>query len=144
MNVVFQAYDPQTGAFASTLSDYTGDLYACRILVPWAHKISKATLMSQNTVLVGTVEIFLRFADPGSSRAGGQIGLKLENADLDSGWVLANNVNLWNFDLQDYKGAYAPPNRQYFIQATATDAADRLDEPILLLEVERVNSRGNP
>lgn len=136
--MILQAYDPQTGAFASTISPYTKDLYACRIVVPWPHKLLKATLACQNTVTEGTVEIFLRFADPGASRAGGQIGLKLENDDLDRGWVLANNYNSWDFDLQTYLGMQAPPMRQYFVQATATDAADRLDELILILDVERV------
>jgi hypothetical protein len=136
--MILQSYDPQTGAFASTLSDYTNDLYACRTVVPWPHKLVKATLTCQNTVTAGTVEIFLRFSDPGANRAGGQIGLKLENDDLDVGWALENNYSLWTFDLQAYKNSHAPANRQYFIQATATDAADRLDEPILILDVERV------
>lgn len=136
--MILQSYDPQTGPFASMLSDYVSDLYACRTIVPWSHKLMKATLACQNTVTAGAVEIYLRFTDPGASRAGGQIGLKLENDDLDVGWVLANNYNSWDFDLQSYKGFRAPAMRQYFVQATATDVKDRLDELVLLLDLERL------
>jgi hypothetical protein len=45
---------------------------------------------------------------------------------------------VWNFDLQVYRGLHAPAMRQYFIQATATKAADRLDELVLVLDWDRV------
>jgi hypothetical protein len=111
------------------------DIYACRTIVPWSHKLVAATLTCMNAVTTGTVEVMLRFTDPGSGRGGAQIGLKLENDDLDA---LANSYNRWVFDLQTYKGMAAPAYRQYFVVGTATDVADRLDELVLLLDVERV------
>lgn len=120
----------QTGAFNDG-----ADIYACRTVAPWPHKLMKAVLTCMNCVTEGAVEVTLRFVDPGSGRGGAQIGLKLENDDLDA---QENTYNRWEFDLQSYAGEPKPADRQYFVQATATDFADRLDELLLTLEVERV------
>ena len=130
--MILQSYDNQTGAFNST------DRYACRIVVPWAHKLTSAKLICLNCVLTGTVEVFLRFADHGSSRGGAQVGLKLENDDMDDLGVIANTFNKWPFDIQTYNTLTAPADRIYFIQGTATDAADRINELVLMIDVERV------
>lgn len=136
--MILQSYDNdpagidlvQTGVFEDG-----ADIYACRTVVPWSHRLVVATLTCMNAVTTGTVEVALRFTDPGSGRGGAQIGLSLENDDLDA---LANTYNKWVFDLQGYEKIVAPQDRQYFVQASATDAADRLDELVLLLDVERV------
>ena len=126
-----QAYDNQTGLVAGTD-------YACRVVVPWPNDLVKATLCCVNTVTTGTVEVFLKFVDTGGGRGGSEIGLKFENDDLDVGWTLANNFNKWDFDLGDYAHTSAPAWRQYFVVVTGTDSADRLDEMVLVLDVQRV------
>lgn len=124
-----QATDAQAAAFDSA------DLFLCRVVVPFVHKLVSAKLYTQNVVTTGTVTVSLKQTDVSDSRAGTVLGTVLNNAAL-----LANasrNTEI-PFVLTDTDVAFAPSGRQYFLVLTATNSADRVDEPVLLLEVEAV------
>lgn len=128
-NTHLQATDAQAAAFDSA------DLFLCRIVVPFAHKLVSAKLYTQNVVTTGTVTASLKQTDVGDARAGSVMGTVLNNAAL-----LANtnqNTEI-PFVLADADLGIVPSGRQYFLVLTATNSADRVDEPVLLLEVEPV------
>jgi hypothetical protein len=107
--------------------------YVCRILVPIAHKLSKARLYAQNIVTTGAVLVQLRQTDPGDGRGGALVGTKLENDDLSDVSSVSTKLD---FVLSGDDKKVAPANRQYFLVITGTDPADRVDEPTLVLEVD--------
>lgn len=128
-NQKFQAHSDQAAAFNSA------DLYLCRIVVPFAHKLVSATLFTQNVVTTGTVTASLKQTDVGDARAGAVVGTVLNNA------ALLSNVNLNTripFTLASSDTGVAPSERQYFLVLTATNSADRVDETVLMLEVEAI------
>jgi hypothetical protein len=129
--MILQSPDNRTGDFSSS------GFYSARLIVPWPHRLLTAKATSQNVVLTGTVELRLRFTDPDAGRGGAQIGVKLENDDLDDPPTQANSYSTYAFDLDGYEKLVAPGNRMYFLEATSTNAADRLDELVLMVDVER-------
>lgn len=109
--------------------------YVCRILVPIAGKLSKARMYAQNIVTTGTVLVQLRQTDPGDGRGGALVGKILENDDLSDVSSVSTKLD---FVLSAGDKMVAPANRQYFLVITGTDPADRVDEPMLVLEVDDV------
>lgn len=121
----FQSFDPQKAAFDAT------DLYTCRIVVPFAHKLVKASLYVQKVVLVGTVTAALNQTDVGDARAGSQWAI-LSGSDLSA--VTDVHTKL-DFTLISAALGVAPADRTYFLVLAATNTADRVDEPVLSIEV---------
>lgn len=123
-----QSFDPAfRGAdFSST------DRYTCRILVPFAHKLITAKLYFQKTVTTGTVTVTLKQADVGDGRGGAIVGTALNNTDL--GDVTDTNTKI-DFVLAVSDKLIAGAHRTYFLVITATNSADRVDEPMLVIEV---------
>ena len=118
-----------TAAFNST------DVLTCRITVPYAHKLEEAFLFVENTVLTGDLEIFLMRVDPNDARTAAEIGVKLENADINEGVAIsAKHVKIDILLGDDDKGV-APANRQYLLKLTSTNSADRFEEPQLMIKV---------
>lgn len=124
-----QASDAQAAAFDSA------DLYLCRIVVPFTHKLVSAKVFTQNVVTTGTVTVSLKQTDVSDARAGSALGTVLNNAALLGN--VSRNTEI-PFVLVDADLGIAPSGRQYFLVLTATNSADRVDEPILLLEVDRI------
>lgn len=122
-----QAHATTTGAFNSS------DRYCCRIVIPSTHKLTGAALQVQNVVLTGTVTVLLKQTDPGDARGGSTIDT-LAGSDFTAAASLCQKVT---FDLSSYRST-APEDRQYFLVMTATDSADRLDEPVLVLTYTEV------
>lgn len=122
-----QATDARAAAFDSA------DLYLCRIVVPFVHKLVSAKLHTQNVVTTGTVTVSLKQTDVSDARAGTVLGTVLNNAALLGN--TSRNTEI-PFVLAAVELGIAPAGRQYFLVLTATDSADRVDEPVLLLEVE--------
>lgn len=124
----FQAFDA-----AFTGSDFSGsDRYTCRVIVPFVHKLVTAKLYAQNVVTTGTVTVTLKQSDVNDGRGGAIVGTAFANADLED-WSTTNKE--FAFTLASADKATAPANRHYFLIITATNAADRVDEPLLLIEV---------
>ena len=107
--------------------------YQGRILVPIVHKLSRARFYAQNIVTTGTVEVKLQRSNRGHGRTGALVGTKLENDDL--GDVSNRNTRL-DFVLANEDKLVAPAEEQYFLVITGTDPADRVDEPMLAIEVD--------
>ena len=124
-----QATDAQAAAFNSA------DLSLCRIVVPFAHKLVSARVFTQNVVTTGTVTVSLKQTDVSDARAGSVLGTVLNNAALLGN--TSRNTEI-PFVLADAELGIVPSGRQYFLVLTATNSADRVDEPVLLLEVDRV------
>ena len=124
-----QATDAQAAAFNSA------DLFLCRIVVPFAHKLVSAKVFTQNVVTTGTVTVSLKQTDVSDARAGSVLGTVLNNAALLGN--TSRNTEI-PFVLADSELGIVPSGRQYFLVLTATNSADRVDEPVLLLEVDRV------
>jgi len=123
---VWQSYHSSTGDISSA------DVHTCRLVAPRNHVLRKATVRLHNTAQTGTLEIYLKKTDPGDARGGATVGTKLDNDDIS---VLSNTTQDFEFTLADADKALAPKGREYFVLLSSTNAADRLDEPVLLLEV---------
>jgi len=92
-------------------------------------------LLSSNVVTTGTVEVQLKKRDVNDAQGGSSVGTKLENDDLEDWSATAKK---FAYTLSDDDKAASPSLRTYFWSFTATNSADRLDEPMLLLEVEEI------
>lgn len=124
-----QSYDPQNGGIVT-------DLPTCRIHVPFAHKLISSFFTTQNVVTSsGTVTASLRQTDVGDVRAGSLVGTILENDDLENHSFVCTK---FDFVLADKDKGVAPANREYLLMLTGTNSSDRVDEPVLVIEVERV------
>lgn len=116
---------------------YRSDQYACRIIVPYLHRLVSAFMLTQNVVTTGTVTASLRQTDIGNSRGGALVGDKLENADLTPDGTVTNTSSKYEFMLGSDDKSVSPAFRQYFLILSATNDADRIGEPLLALEVEK-------
>ena len=128
MALQVQQWDNSRGTITIT------PIYVCRLVIPRAHKVLAAWVYTQNLVTTGTVEILLRKSDRLDTRGGSEIADKLENDDFtDRASINAR----YDFVLLDFaKGVAAPPERMYFLSLSGTNAADRFDEPLLVIEYE--------
>ncbi|KKN40368.1 hypothetical protein LCGC14_0734200 [marine sediment metagenome] len=124
-----QAQSNQTAAFNAS------GLRVCFVVVPFVHKLVNAWLLTSNVVTTGTVEVQLKNRDVNDAQGGSNVGTKLENDDLED-WSVTNKRFALTLSADDM--ATSPAMRTYFWSFTATNSADRLDEPILLLEVEEI------
>lgn len=129
MSTFFQSFDQQRAAINST------DLVTCRVVVPFAHKLKSATLYTHTVVTTGTVTTTLKQADDGDARAGVTVGVALDNTTLAAHGNVSKKTE---FVLKAADMGVAPAGRLYFIVASGTDAADRVDDPLLVIEVENV------
>ncbi len=117
---------------------HKSDWYAGRIIIPYPHKLVSSFMLAHTIVTTGTVEAKLRQTDIGDPRGGAQVGVKLENADLTPDGSISNIATRYDFTLADTDTGVAPAFRQYFLILSATNAADRLGEPVLGIEVEKL------
>ena len=109
-------------------------IYVCRLTVLKPHKLLRVWVYVEHVVLTGIVEILLQKADRLDGRGGSQISEKIENADMTA---RTNLRARYDFELLDLaKGIAAPPEREYFLSLSGTNAADRFDEPTLIVEYE--------
>jgi hypothetical protein len=118
------------------------DLYLCRTIVPFAHRLKNAYLVTQEVVLTGTVQVYLKQSDPGDGRGGAVVGqIKGTATDTDEALEAVTTTHTKEpFVLYPEDLGIAPAYREYFLVLTATNAADRIGEPQLLLEVESLGS----
>lgn len=122
-----QQWDKITGDITS------GPIYVCRTVISRAHKLLAARVYVQNVVLTGTVEVRLRKADRLDSRGGSEVAELIDNDELTA----RASVNArYDFVLLDFAKEAAPAERMYFLSLTGSNAADRFDEPLLVLEYE--------
>jgi len=121
-------------------SDFSGtDLYACRIIVPFAHKLLSADVYVHNLVTTGTVTLDLRRTDIGASRGGALVGTQLNNTTLAASTAAtASAFTKRSFVLGATDTTMAPEGREYFLILGSSNSADRLGEPVLLIQVEAV------
>jgi hypothetical protein len=127
MALQVQQWDKITGDLTA------GPIYVCRLTIPRSHKLLRAWVYTQNVVLTGTVEVRLRKADRMDSRGGAEIAELIDNDDLTA--RSATNAR-YDFVLLDFAKEIAPAERMYFLSLTGTNAADRFDEPLLVVEYE--------
>ena len=122
---------------ASTGDITEADVYTCRIIVPYAQKLLAADVVVHNLVTTGTVTVSLRRTDLGNSRGGALVGAQLNNTTLEASTAAtASMMTKRSFVLGAADTVGAPADREYFLVLSTTDAADRLDEPVLLIQVE--------
>lgn len=122
-----QQWDKITGDITS------GPIYICRMVIPRSHRLIAAWTYVQNVVLTGTVEVRLRKADRLDSRGGSEIAELIDNGEL----LARASINArYDFVLLDFAKERAPSERMYFLSLTGSNAADRFDEPLLVLEYE--------
>ena len=124
-----QAFDKNTGDITS------GPIYLCRLTVPYNHKLKAAWVYVHNVVFTGTVEVRLRYVDPRGSRGGSDAAEELTNDDFTA---RSSIVDRYDFVLLDFAKEVAPAQRCYFLSISGTDTADRFDEPLLVIEYDRV------
>lgn len=124
-----QAQSNQAAAFNSS------GLRVCFVVVPFLHRLVGVWLLSSNIVTTGTVEVQLKNRDANDVQGGSSVGTKLENDDL-SDWSATAKKFAYTLSADDK--ATSPAFRTYFWSFTATNSADRLNEPMLLLEVEEI------
>lgn len=122
-----QSYDPNTGAFNGT------DLHTCRLIVPFTHELISAELIVTSVIHTGTVAVSLRQSDNGNGHTGVLVGTALTNATLGSATSKTTRIPIV---LAAADKVLAPAYRVYHFAMSATDAADRVNHPILLLSVE--------
>ncbi len=128
-NQFLQAQSNQVAAFNSS------GLRVCFIVVPFLHRLVNVWLLTSNVVTTGTVEVQLKKRDIYDTQGGSNVGTKLENDVLED-WTTTMKSFGYTFPANDK--AISPAFRTYFWSFTATSSADRLDEPMLLLEVEEI------
>lgn len=128
-NVFFQAYDPVTGA-------QPGGARRCKIWVPFVHTLVSARVAFSNVVATGDLTVSLRIAYRQDSAGGRKLGSDLDDDDLTpAGLTVASVYNWFSWVLAGDDLATYPAWTLYFITTTGTNAADRLDEPLLMVEV---------
>ena len=124
-----QAFDKITGALT------TGPIYVCRAIVIAPHKLVAARVYVQNVVFTGTLEVRLRYADLRGPRGGADAAEVLENDDF----IARTSINtVYRFSLLDFIKAQVATERTYFLSLTGTNSADRFDEPLLVLDYDRI------
>jgi N-formylglutamate amidohydrolase len=126
-----QSYDPTIAAFN------TANLHTCRLIVPFVHKLVSAYLVTTNVVHTGTVTAALRQSDHLDTYSGALVGTALNNTTLGAETSKTTKIEI---ALADADKQVAPAFRCYHLTLTATDAADRINHPLLLIEVERVTT----
>lgn len=125
MALTIQTWDKITGDLTS------GPIYVCRNTIQRPHKVLRSWVYVQNVVFTGTVEVRLRKADRMDGRAGSDIAKVLTNDDLEA----LTSINArYDFLLLDFAKLAAPAERMYFLSLSGTNAADRFDEPLLVVE----------
>lgn len=122
-----QSYDPNIAAFNSA------DLHTCRLIVPFAHKLIAAELIVTSVIHTGTVAVSLRQSDNGDGHTGVLVGTALTNATLGSNTSKTTRIPIV---LVAADKVLAPAYRVYHFAMSATNSADRVNHPILLLSVD--------
>ena len=120
-------------------SALTGDFSSagrncCFITVPVPHVLVSATGLWDNSVTTGTVEAILKRRIDGDNRGGATVGTILDNSLIDpkNAFLIERDFELSAKD----KGKRMPAMTQYFLAHTATNSADRLDNPCLVIKVD--------
>lgn len=122
-----QSYDPNIAAFNSV------DLHTCRLVVPYAHELITARLITTSVIHTGTVTVALRQSDNGDTYTGVLVGTILNNATLGA---LTSKTTVISIVLATADKELAPAFRSYHLTLTSTNSADRVNHPILMLSVE--------
>lgn len=126
MALTIQTWDKITGDLTA------GPIYVCRQTIQRNHTLLRAWVYVQNVVFTGVVEVRLRKADRMDGRAGSDIAKVLTNDDFEA--LTSVNVR-YDFLLLDFvQNLAAPAERMYFLSLSGTNAADRFDEPLLVVE----------
>jgi hypothetical protein len=86
-------------------------------------------------VHTGTVTASLRQSDDGDTYTGSLVGTALNNTTLGAETSKTTRIEI---ELADEDKVVAPANRCYHLTLTATNAADRINHPILVLEYDQV------
>ena len=128
----YQETDTTTGDQSSA------DVYSCRVIVPFPHKLLSAEVFTHNLVTTGTVTVDLRRTDIGNARGGALVGAQLNNTTLEATTVTASVLTKRSIVLGDTDKAMAPADREYFIIYGSDNSADRFDEAMLKIQVETV------
>ncbi len=105
----------------------------CRLVIGRPHRLLRAWVYVQNVAFTGTVEVRLRMTDPRGPRGGSDIAELINNDDLTARSLINSR---YDFELLDFAKEQAPAERMYFLSIAGTNAADRFDEPLLVVEYE--------
>ncbi len=124
-----QAFDKITGALTS------GPIYVARAMIVEPHRLTAARVYVQNVIFTGTLEVRLRYADEMGPRGGADAASVLTNDDFTA----RTSINAkYDFVLLDFIKAQVAEQRAYYLSLTGTNSADRFDEPLLVLDYDRV------
>ena len=120
----------------------SADVYICKVVIPYDHRLIAARTYCTDTVLTGTLKIKLAYAAANSGEGGALLDY-LENADLklDDAAVSATHA-LFHFDLgstaqgTNVPSGVIPAWTVYFLILTSTNSADRYNNPSLVITVD--------
>lgn len=123
------------GRIAQAWSDNLGDIssgpiYVSRKVIVQPHELVRAWVYTQKIVTTGVLEILLKYADRQGPRGGNDASEVIENDNV----VVASVNARYDFVLLDGIKGPLPAERMYFLSLSATDPADRFDEPLLVLD----------
>lgn len=131
---VFQAFDRSAAGNISA-----ADVPTCRFVIGFRHEILSAKVVFHGLVTSnGTNLVQLRYADFGGSRSGAALSVELNNTTLANPATATRLQYLFDFMGYEALWADAPGDREYLVNLSTTSSSDRLDEPLLILEVRRL------
>ncbi len=122
-----QAFSENTGAVTSAA-------LVCRLVIPVQHLLVAAWVYTTEVVTTGTLEVRLKKVDPRDARGGAEIAELIDNDDVTP---RSATVARYDFILLEFAKALAPAERMYFVNILGTDAADRFNEPLLIVQYDR-------
>lgn len=121
-----QAYSENTG-------DVTSAALVCRLVIPVGHLLTAAWVYTTEVVTTGTLEVRLKKVDPRDARGGSDVAELINNDDVTP---RSATVARYDFVLLDFAKALAPAERTYFVSILGTNAADRFNEPLLVVKYD--------
>lgn len=105
---------------------------ACRIVVPFKHKIIDAYLYANSIEKTGTVTVTLKRVTVGATGDGSAIGTSLTGATLPT---LADLVSKIQIPLAQADKGDQPATKEYVLTLTGTDPDDLIKFPTLAILV---------
>ena len=106
----------------------------CFITVPFAHKLVKASLTTEDIDNVGALTVDLMQADPGDAKAGTSVD-QLDDTEMAS---TTDTVEQLDFTLSGSDLDPTSAGRRYWLEITGDNASDRVEGPALSIFIEPV------
>lgn len=123
------AADPITSLPANATTNH------CWIVVPFDHRLLKATFGCSNIDNVGVLKAELMQADDGDAKAGTQVGDDITDATLAA---VSDLIKIFDFTINNADKVAPGAARMYFLALTGSNSSDRIETPCLSVLVQPV------